>query len=241
MKTLAIDHVSLSYGPERPVLSDISLPADDARMTVILGPSGCGKTSLLRVTAGLIAPDSGTVLIDGRPPVPGRDTALLFQDARLLPWRTARQNLAIVVGSGRAATVEALLVRVGLEGSGDLYPEELSGGMQQRLALARALATPAPLLLMDEPFASLDALAREEMQGELLSVLEEEAERRVLFVTHSVDEALILADRIVVMRATPGRIHQTVHPDLGPPGTPRRDAPAFAAIRRDLADALHRV
>ncbi|WP_210259965.1 ABC transporter ATP-binding protein [Martelella sp. HB161492] len=240
MKTLAIDHVALSYGRERLVLSDISLVADKERITVILGPSGCGKTSLLRIAAGLIAPDSGTVMIDGRPPVPGRDTALLFQDARLLPWRTARQNLMVVPGAGRADTADALLARVGLEGAGDLYPEELSGGMQQRLALARALATPAPLLLMDEPFASLDALAREEMQSELLRVLDAEKERRILFVTHSVDEALILAEQIVVMRPAPGHIDQIVRPALGPAGTMRRDHPMFADIRRDLADALHR-
>ncbi|WP_210245259.1 ABC transporter ATP-binding protein [Martelella alba] len=240
MKTLTIDHVALSYGKERLVLSDISLVADKERITVILGPSGCGKTSLLRIAAGLIAPDSGTVMIDGRSPVPGRDTALLFQDARLLPWRTARQNLMIVLSSGRADTADTLLARVGLEGAGDLYPEELSGGMQQRLALARALATPAPLLLMDEPFASLDALAREDMQSELLRVLDAEKERRILFVTHSVDEALILADQIVLMRPAPGRVDQIVRPALGPAGSARRDHPAFADIRRDLADALHR-
>jgi NitT/TauT family transport system ATP-binding protein len=194
----------------REILHDIALDLPPGQISVLLGPSGCGKTTLLRLVAGLLPVQSGAVLVDDAPPRPGRTTAMLFQDSRLLPWRRAGRNLELLLGylprSQRRAKALELLERVGLRDHAAAWPEELSGGQQQRLALARLLATRAPLLLMDEPFASLDALAREQMQAQTRRLIDEERHRALLFVTHSVDEALAIGDEILLMAAAPGRI-----------------------------------
>ncbi|WP_323718518.1 ABC transporter ATP-binding protein [Paracoccus aminovorans] len=195
-------HHRYAGGPE--VLRGLSFALEARRICVVLGPSGCGKTTLLRLVAGLMPPSAGRVRVDGRPPRPGRDTAMIFQQPRLLPWHTVAQNLALVLPRrGRADRIAALLSRVGLSDTADLYPEELSSGMQQRIALVRSLAVPAPLLLMDEPFANLDDAARARMQHEVRRAVATEPRRGVLFVTHSTAEAEALADEVIRLGTPP--------------------------------------
>ena len=209
----------------------------------LLGASGCGKSTLLRIVAGFEAPSSGRVVVAGRTVTgPGPDRGMVFQDYGLFPWLTVRQN----VGFGpRArglprAEVEAQAARfvaaVGLGRFADAFPHQLSGGMKQRVAIARVLANDAALLLMDEPFGALDAMTRERLQDELLGIW---AERRlsVLFVTHAIEEAILLADRVVVMSPGPGHIVADVAVGLERP----RDVASveFNAVRRRLAAMLH--
>lgn len=181
---------------------DIAVPAQ--QFVAIVGPSGCGKSTLLRLADGLISPDTGRVEIGGAEPRPGPETGLVFQNFRLIPWRTVADNIAFALESrgldrpDRTGRVLAQLEQVGLLPFKDHYPRQLSGGMRQRVALARALVGEPDVLLMDEPFASLDAQTRELMQEDLLAFWERQRPT-VFFVTHSVDEALLLADRVVVM------------------------------------------
>ena len=203
---LALDRVSRALGV-RPVLDGIDLVARRGEVVVVLGPSGCGKTSLLRLVAGLLPPDRGAVLVKGAPPVPGRAAAMVFQSYRLLPWKTVRGNVAFALPhldpAERETRIARVLGLVGLSRFADAWPRELSGGMQQRAALARALAVEPELLLMDEPFAALDAQSRQLMQAELLRLVARTGPT-VVFVTHSVDEALVLADRVLLMSPRPG-------------------------------------
>ena len=240
---LALAGVSLSLGG-RPVLDGIDLAARRGETLVLLGPSGCGKTSILRLVAGLLRPDAGSIRLDGAPPVPGRGAAMVFQSYRLLPWKTVRANVAFALPHlpepERGERVERVLARVGLAGFADAWPRELSGGMQQRVALARALAAEPALLLMDEPFAALDAQSRELMQAELLRLTGGPSGPTALFVTHSVDEALMLADRIVLLSPRPARVVEEI-----PVTFPRprwqidpRLSPGFAELRRHLWDSL---
>jgi NitT/TauT family transport system ATP-binding protein len=240
---LSLSGVSLTLAG-RPVLDGIDFSAGPGETVVLLGPSGCGKTSLLRLAAGLLRPDRGAVLVKGTPPVPGRAAAMVFQSYRLLPWKTVRGNVAFALPdigeADRALRVSAALARVGLTSFADAWPRELSGGMQQRVALARALAVEPELLLMDEPFAALDAQARELMQGELLRLTGGPSGPTVVFVTHSVDEALVLADRVILLSPRPGRIVEEI-----PVRFPRprwrhdpREMPGFAALRHRLWDRL---
>ena len=239
---LALAGVSLALGG-RPVLAGVDLAARRGEVLVVLGPSGCGKTSLLRLIAGLIAPDRGSILVEGAPPVPG-EAAMVFQSYRLLPWKTVRGNLAFALphlsGPEQAARVEAALALVGLTRFADAWPRELSGGMQQRAALARALAARPRLLLMDEPFAALDAQTRELMQTGLLRLTGAVGGPTVVFVTHSVDEALLLADRILLLSPRPGRVVEELAVPFASPrgsGDPR-DSPEFPALRRHLWSRL---
>ena len=195
-----------------PVLGEISLSIAENEFVVLLGRSGCGKTTLLNIMAGLEKASSGIVRIDATPVLrPGGGKGMVFQQGALFPWLTAQQNVEFaarnrgVAAAARSGLARELLALVGLAGAESKYPFELSGGMQQRVAIARALALDPHILLMDEPFGALDELTRIEMQNELLRVW---AARRktVVFVTHSIWEALILADRIVVMAPRPGRI-----------------------------------
>ncbi|MFT4014889.1 MAG: ABC transporter ATP-binding protein [Paracoccus sp. (in: a-proteobacteria)] len=241
-----VDVEGLSHAWEgRRVLDQASLQLAPGRITVILGPSGCGKTTLLRLVAGLLAPRAGRIRVAGQPPRPGRSTALLFQEPRLLPWRRVSDNLGLVLphlsALARAERIAALLARVGLADRAQDWPEELSGGQQQRLALARILATGAPLLLMDEPFASLDALARAEMQDEVLRLLADEPARAVLFVTHSIDEALVLADEILLMRGGPGSFAEVDPGSLGSRGHKRRLHPGFSRMVAEIEAHLRGV
>lgn len=189
----------------------------------ILGPSGCGKTTLLRVLDGLVRPSSGEVLIDGRPVTrPRRDVAMVFQQFGLFPWKRLDQNIAYgleLQGRPRGeirGIVDHYVRLVGLDGFERAYPFQLSGGMQQRAGLARALAVNPSVLLMDEPFGALDAQTREMLQEELLRILDREP-KTVVFVTHSVDEAIILGDRIVLMSPRPGRIREILTVEIPRP------------------------
>jgi NitT/TauT family transport system ATP-binding protein len=214
--TISVDALSKRFATDvpgaPPVLNEITLRVKENEFVVLLGRSGCGKTTLLNIVAGLEHASSGEVRVDDVPVTrPGQGKGVVFQQGALFPWLTAAGNVAFAAKSrgvppaGRARLCEELLALVGLAGAQDKYPFELSGGMQQRVAIARALALDPHILLMDEPFGALDELTRIEMQNELLRVW---AARRktVVFVTHSIWEALVLADRIVVLAPRPGRI-----------------------------------
>ncbi len=215
---LAITGLTKQYFVERDgrrvlALSDVSVAVADGEFVAIVGPSGCGKTTLLNIVAGLLRFDVGQVSIAGRTiDGPGVDRAVVFQHASLLPWRTIAGNVRYGMELQKrfdAATIQARTDRfirlVGLTGFEKHYPSELSGGMQQRVNLARALAADPDVLLMDEPFAALDAQTRESMQAELLKIWSE-ARKTVLFITHQINEAVYLADRVIVMSSRPGRI-----------------------------------
>ena len=205
------------------VLRDISIDVRDGEFVSIVGASGCGKTTFLRLVDGLIPPSSGTVQIDGRAVAkPGRDIAFVFQQDGLLPWRTVLENTVLgpeIQGGNRRKYREAasdILNLVGLKGFESHYPHELSGGMRQRVNIARAMAVGADVLLMDEPFASLDAQTRTIMQTELLRIWRE-TRKTVLFVTHQIDEAVYLSDRVLILTARPGRLKEEVAIDLPRP------------------------
>ncbi|WP_018633976.1 ABC transporter ATP-binding protein [Neomegalonema perideroedes] len=239
---LRFDRASKTYGG-RPALAEISLEIAAEEFVVFLGPSGCGKTTLLSLAAGLIAPSSGRVELAGAPPVPGRRSAMVFQSFRLLAWKTARENVAFALphlpAAERRARADRYLELVGLTRAAESYPRALSGGMKQRLALARALAAEPEVLLMDEPFASLDAQARELMQQEVLR-LTERRPMTVLFVTHSVDEALFLADRIILLSPRPGRVAEEIRLPFARPrwAEDPRAHPEHAALRAHLWERL---
>ncbi len=220
---LAKDFHRRRPGGTTPVLEHIDLGADAGEFLAILGPSGCGKTTLLRIVAGLLRPTRGGVRVDGRAiHDPGRDRAMVFQDAALLPWRTVLGNVAYgleCLGVGRrqaTAMGRPWVTLVGLEGFERFYPYGISGGMQQRVNLARALAVDPEILLMDEPFASLDAQTREALQSELLTIWGRSA-KTVAFVTHDIGEALYLADRVIVLSGRPARVRETVDVTLPRP------------------------
>jgi NitT/TauT family transport system ATP-binding protein len=220
MVKLEIDHLSKRYWTERNAtsvlaLTDISISVPDGEFMALVGPSGCGKTSLLNIVAGLLPYEEGSVRIDGkRVAGPGVDRSVVFQNASLLPWRTIAGNVRYGMEMQRRFDEATMRERtdyfiklVGLSGFDRHYPSELSGGMQQRVNLARALASDPMVLLMDEPFAALDAQTREFMQSELLKIWAK-ARKTVLFITHQINEAVYLADRVAVMSARPGRIKQ---------------------------------
>lgn len=240
---LQFEAVSKSYGAGEPAVIGIDLSVAPGEFVVFLGPSGCGKTTLLSLSAGLIKPTEGRVLLAGTPPVPGQKTAMVFQSFRLLPWKTARDNITFALPhltpARRRARAEEVLDFVGLSRVAEIYPGALSGGMKQRLALARALAPEPDILLMDEPFASLDAQARELMQTELLHLTTRRS-ATVLFVTHSVDEALLLGDRIFLMSPRPGRIVETINLPFSPDRLSEdpRNHPEFIRLRAHLWDSL---
>jgi len=218
MKKLTIEHLTKRYWVERAnrdvlALKDVSFTVDDGEFLAIVGPSGCGKTSLLNIVAGLLPYEQGMVSIDDKKVEgPGVNRSVVFQASSLLPWRTIAGNVRYGMEMQRRfdknimkERVEHFIKLVGLAGFERHYPRELSGGMQQRVNLARALASDPQVLLMDEPFAALDAQTREFMQSELLKIWSK-AKKTVLFITHQINEAVYLADRVVVMSARPGRI-----------------------------------
>ncbi|WP_020666611.1 ABC transporter ATP-binding protein [Amycolatopsis nigrescens] len=201
-------------------LSDVSLRVAPGEFVAIVGPSGCGKSTLLKLASGLLMPSGGNVRLLGEPVTgPRRDVGYVFQRAALLEWRSARKNILLQAEMRRmpadaaAARADELIAMTGLTGFEDAYPHELSGGMQQRVALCRALLHRPPVLLMDEPFGALDALTREQMNVELRRIWRETG-TTVLLVTHSIAEAVYLADRVVMMTARPGTVAGVVEVDL---------------------------
>ncbi|NNU79936.1 ABC transporter ATP-binding protein [Halovulum dunhuangense] len=224
------------------VLSDITLDVGPGTFVALLGPSGCGKTTVLRLANGLIQPDAGSVEVFGAPARPGPDMGFVFQSFRLIPWATVRANVDFALralplaDAERAERADRYIAMVGLSRFADSYPRELSGGMKQRVALARAFACEPRILLMDEPFASIDAQTRELMQIELMRLWMLQRSM-VLFVTHSVDEAILLADRIVLMGPRPGRIMETLDVDLPRPRWTYdvRSDPRYRTLRAHLA------
>jgi ABC-type nitrate/sulfonate/bicarbonate transport system ATPase subunit len=218
--------------PPVEALGGVDLTVYEGEFLCILGPSGCGKSTFLSVVDGLVAPTSGQILLDGRPvSAPGRDRACVFQDASLFPWLTTLANVTYGLechGVPRRAAVERvrpILDMVGLTGFQGHYPYQLSGGMQQRVNLARALAVDPEILLMDEPFAALDAQTREVMQEELVRIAGR-AGKTVLFITHHIGEAVFLADRVAVFSARPGRVRDVVEVGMPKPRdlTVKRDS-----------------
>lgn len=204
-------------------LTDISLDVADGEFVSILGPSGCGKSTLLYIVGGFVQPTRGSVAVDGKPVTgPGPDRGPVFQEFALFPWKTVLGNVMygpLERGMARSKAEEkarALIALVHLTGYENFYPKELSGGMKQRVAIARTLAYGPSILLMDEPFGALDAHTRTGMQKELLEIWERDR-KTVLFVTHSVEEAVFLSDRVVVLTRSPGRIKETIKIDLPRP------------------------
>jgi len=231
MVKLSIEHLSKRYWFEREdrevlAVTDVSLAVEDGEFLAIVGPSGCGKTTLLNIVAGLLPYEEGTVSIDGkRVNGPGVDRAVVFQHSSLLPWRTIAGNVRYGMEMQRRFDEATMRERadhfvkmVGLSGFEKHFPNELSGGMQQRVNLARALAADPKVLLMDEPFAALDAQTREFMQSELLKIWSQDR-KTVLFITHQINEAVYLADRVAVMSARPGRLKGVFKIPFGRPRT----------------------
>ncbi len=224
---IEIDHVSqvfqTSSRQDHLALSDISLTIDDGAFVSILGPSGCGKSTLLYIVGGFVNPTQGTARMKGHPITgPGPDRGPVFQEFALFPWKSVLGNVMYgprqqgVKAAEAEAQGRALIEMVGLKGFEHFYPKELSGGMKQRVALARTLAYHPAVLLMDEPFGALDAHTRTRLQNDLLNIWERDR-KTVLFVTHSVDEAVFLSDRVVMMSRSPGRIKQVIDIDLPRP------------------------
>jgi len=246
VSAVTVTAVSKRFGPVD-ALSPVDLVVEPGEVVTLLGPSGCGKTTLLRIVGGLEDPTAGKVLVDGLPPASARRQkriALVPQSPGLLPWRTVRANARLLLevnrraNGGAGGNVDELLAEVGLAEFAGAYPHELSGGMQQRVALVRAFALDAPLLLMDEPFAALDEMTREDMRH-LLVRLCERTGATVLFVTHSIPEAAFVSDRVAVMTERPGRIHTVLDIGLERPRRPElEDDPAFFALETRLRSAL---
>jgi NitT/TauT family transport system ATP-binding protein len=243
----AFDGVSLDLSG-RPILRDVSFGVGRGEVVCVIGASGSGKTTLLRLLAGLLMPTAGNVRLGGSPVArPLRDVAVVFQDysRALLPWRTATGNVSLalealgVPAAERARRIEPLLAKVGLAEHAHKYPAQLSGGMQQRLQIARALAQDPSVLLMDEPFGALDAMTRQGLQDEMLRIAAER-QATVLFVTHDLEEALYLGDRVVSLQSNPGRVASIVDVPLPRPRNQltTREHPEFLRLRRELFAAM---
>ena len=247
IKDLTVEYELQDQDSMLVALWEVSLSIDQGEFVVMVGPSGCGKTTLINAIAGLLKPTSGSIRVHGVPVAgPGPDRAMVFQEYALLPWRTVMGNVKFGVEMQRdrktsngEAALQKSIDMVGLQGFEQAYPHQLSGGMRQRVGLARALVAEPKVLLMDEPFAALDAMTREVMQGELEQIIAESGQT-VIFITHSIDEAIALADRVVVASARPGRVREIVPVDLP---RPRREYDVkshagFADLREHLWNLL---
>jgi NitT/TauT family transport system ATP-binding protein len=226
-------------GREVAALDGIDLDVAEGELVCLLGPSGCGKSTLLNAIAGFAPPTAGEIVAAGRPvTAPGPDRAMVFQEYALFPWMTVERNVAFgleLAGVPRPeirARVAALLAKLHLTGFEDRFPKDLSGGMRQRVAIARVLAIDPPMLLMDEPFGALDALTRRNLQDELLRIWAELG-KTIVFVTHGIEESLYLADRVVVMTYRPGRVKRIVPVALPRPRDPA--SPEFNALKREVS------
>jgi NitT/TauT family transport system ATP-binding protein len=233
-----VNKVFRTGGREVVALKEINLEIPRGQFVCLLGPSGCGKSTLLNAVAGFAPPSSGVITADGKPVLaPGPDRGMVFQEYALFPWMTVEKNIAFgleVKGMPKeqiAATVDQLLGMLSLSDFRQRYPKDLSGGMRQRVAIARVLALDSPIMLMDEPFGALDALTRRNLQDELLRIWAE-LKKTIIFVTHSIEEAIYLADRIVVMTYRPGTVKRDMLVEL-----PRMRDPssaAFNTLKREL-------
>lgn len=240
---LQVQDVGKTYPGGTEALRGARLDVASGEFVCLIGASGCGKSTLLRLIAGFEAPSTGRLLMRGRPVAgPGPDRGMVFQDYGLFPWLTVRGNVAFgprargLPAAEIAARADRFVAMVGLERAAGAYPHQLSGGMKQRVAIARVLANDAALALMDEPFGALDAMSRERLQQELLALWQATG-LTIVFVTHSIEEALVLADRVVLMSPGPGRIVGETRISLE---RPRDVASAgFNVLRRQLNDALH--
>ncbi|SIO55153.1 NitT/TauT family transport system ATP-binding protein [Bradyrhizobium erythrophlei] len=244
---LAFADATLALGGKT-IIENLNLGVRPGEFLCIVGASGCGKTTALRLAAGLYQPTSGAVTFDGQPMLqPRREIAIVFQDygKALLPWRTAAGNVSLALEAGgisvteRPARIDALLRKVGLPGHAEKYPAEMSGGMQQRLQIARCLAQEPKALLMDEPFGALDAMTRQGLQDEVLSLVAA-SNATVIFVTHDLDEAIYLGDRVVGLLPHPGRIGIELAVNLPRPRDQlaTREHPEFLRLRRQLFDFI---
>jgi sulfonate transport system ATP-binding protein len=239
---LVVRGIGKTYADGTEALRNVDVRAGEGEIVAILGASGCGKTTLLRLVAGLDEASTGTIEVDGQR-LNGTHPAVsaVFQEPRLLPWLTTAANIAFggrrLSGPERNARVESLLGRIGLSGYGNRWPRELSGGQQQRIAIARALIGHPGVLLLDEPFSALDPFTRASLHDLLLD-LWRDLRPTVLMVTHDIEEAVVLADRIVVMRPHPGRVQETLNVDLPRPRD--RLAPAFDLTKRNVLRAINR-
>lgn len=250
MFNVSIENVSFSYGRQA-VLQDISLSAEAGDFVCLLGPSGCGKSTLLRLLAGLDRPERGRITIDGQPVTgPGLDRGVVFQDYSLFPWMSTTENIVLALeqtrpGLSRAEYHEIArehLRQVGLERATNKLPAQLSGGMRQRAAIARAFAMDSPVLLMDEPFGALDAVTRSKLQDLLLGLWQQNGQgKTVFFVTHDVEEAILLANTVVVLGLNPGTVQGVFDIKLPRPRV-RRElylTEAFQKLRSDLVTLLY--
>jgi NitT/TauT family transport system ATP-binding protein len=250
MTKLLIDQVSRTFparqghAPTR-ALEPIDLTVGTNDFVTILGPSGCGKSTLLRIVAGLDRPTSGRVLLDGREVTgPGADRGMVFQSYTLFPWLSVRENIAFGLrerGVGEAERhkiADTFIQRIGLSGFENHWPRQLSGGMQQRTAIARALANDPTILLLDEPFGALDNQTRVLMQEMLLGIWERD-QKTVLFVTHDIEEAIFLGSRVLVMSARPGRIKADIRIELPHPRSYKiKTSPEFVALKERLVEEI---
>jgi NitT/TauT family transport system ATP-binding protein len=233
-----VNKVFPGEGREVVALKDINLDIPGGQFTCLLGPSGCGKSTLLNAVAGFAPPSSGKITADGAPVSgPGPDRGMVFQEYALFPWMTVEQNIGFGLEIRRVPRQEIgrrvgeLLKMLSLSDFRQRYPKDLSGGMRQRVAIARVLALDSPIMLMDEPFGALDALTRRNLQDELLRIWAE-LKKTILFVTHSIEEAIYLADRIVVMTYRPGTVKRDIMVELPRMRDPA--APEFNALKREL-------
>ena len=248
MGQLTVKRISKTYGEGSMAgsvvaLHDVSFEVPNNQFCSILGHSGCGKTTLLNIAAGFEKPTSGTVLVDGEPiSAPGWRNTMIFQDYALFPWASVSENIAFglemknLPSHKRIDATQYFIGLVGLKGFEDKYPHQLSGGMRQRVAIARALAVRPQLLLMDEPFAALDAQNRSFMQDELVRIWQREP-KTVMLVTHSIDEAIKLSDCIAVMTRRPGRVKEFIEVDLPRPRD--EDDSGYLKLRRRLRDLIY--
>ncbi|WP_341861800.1 ABC transporter ATP-binding protein [Gymnodinialimonas sp. 57CJ19] len=227
-------------------LSEVNLEVEKNEFVTLLGPSGCGKTTLMRAIGGLVTPSQGKITVNGRAVSgPNQDCAIVFQSFALMPWATVLQNVAFglemrgVEKAGRMEKAMAGIELVGLKGFENKYPKELSGGMQQRVGLARALVISTPIMLMDEPFGALDHQTRRYMQEELLRIWQQD-QRTVVFVTHDMEEAILLGDKVVLMSNRPGRIEEVIDVSFTRPRDPEEveRLPEFTELKEYLWNRL---